>query len=405
MSTSISDDDDWATRLSQEIVFEGTNDYAADMRAFLAEPFNPVSYPTTYQQALDMFAVDPMNTPNPFSMPDAPSYFGPSDPASETRVTPFAPSYNFSTLYDDHSNLLTNFRTATAEFIYTSKGTLIDRYSGSQINDFIYNRPPGRTLTAWVRRSPQAVSGRTPHGGLPECMCAECPQIRLHFHRREPNPINRGEYLIAFDELDRFRGDLNIDPYAISGYIHFYCLERFVGLHKLIMTIGDSLDNFHQPLQLDNRKYLPSEPNNGRWACAISDNDVAIIERFRQVCNDSGGQAPSDYPTAAEFSLPGGDHARSVLKCLHARKWEDLKTGDKRVAHRREVDGHLQHVHQGDLEVYVATRLRQMHRSDLITPRQRDLLYDAKKYWIGQKMEFQRADEAEAKRKEEAKKR
>ncbi|KAF4550600.1 Hypothetical protein D9617_16g013880 [Elsinoe fawcettii] len=347
--------------------------------------------PRNYGEALNLFADDPVNAPNPFSFSDAPGYADYAENVPQIMVTD--PENNtiptdgndggVKKKYEDHSNLLTDFSTEHTHFRYNKDGTLIGRFSGKQIQDFIYNRPSSRTLTVWVRRAPALSATRFLGGNsLPTCMCSDCPIYQ--FEKLSPflNQISRGDYIVAFDELERFRPERNIDPFAISGYIHFYCLERYVGLHQLAMTIGGSEDNFHQPLVLDNRKYLPNEPYEGRWRCAISDNDVKILERFRDVCLDSGGQAPSDYPTDLDFSMPGGAHDRSVLKVLHDRKWEDMKKQDKKNALERGVEGHMLHVYGGDLEVLLAAKLRAKHRPDLISPRQSDLLYAAKKYWI-----------------------
>lgn len=316
-------------------------------------------------------------------------------------------SSNPRQVYDNHTNILKDFSTKNVTFKYSPNGVLQDDYTGDQLKEFIYERPSERLLTVWIRRTPYGVGDRFSNGvntsGSPQCMCSQCPLKRLERMSIPYSFIPRGEYIVAFDELEHLRPDKNIDPYAISGYIHFYCLEHFVGLQQLTLHIGGSEDNFHVPLVFDDRKTIETEPK-GNWPCALSPNDMQLLNRWKDICISNGGDQDPSYPTAREFLYPGGAHNRSLLKFLHERQFADKRTGDKNSATSGGNEGTHKHVHKGNLEVIVAAQMQLRGAWGEMTYAQRALLVEARKPWIDAEHKRQADAKAQADAKSAAEK-
>ncbi|PNS18496.1 hypothetical protein CAC42_6313 [Sphaceloma murrayae] len=312
-------------------------------------------------------------------------------------------SFNPKKVYIDHSYMLKPFSTKSTTFTYTPDGRLEKEFSGRQLEEFIYDRPPERLLTVWIQRCPHGVGNRFASRTVPQCMCSECPLVRLRDHGLPTNRITRGEYMVAFDELEQYRAGQNIDPYAVSGHIHFYCLERFVGLGRLALHIGGSEDNFHVPYKLDKRTDMPHEPK-GHWGCTLSKNDVLILERWRSLAIDAY-QPPSDYATSLEFSMPLGCHEKSLLKYLYERRFEEQTENERNRATSHGNEGTQQHVHKGDLEVVAAAKMHSAKLYGRLTHAQHNLLSDARKPWIDAERRRQREAATSGEADQRAKKR
>jgi hypothetical protein len=117
--------------------------------------------------------------------------------------------------------------TGQPTFEYTSTGELIPtlRFTERQIQEYLTNHSlnDGR-LTLWVQVCPADSSNRYPdktHSS--RCRFKACPIIN--------NKIAIGEYRVTFDEQSWM--SLPIDPYHNAGYVHLYCLEKYLDFPHL----------------------------------------------------------------------------------------------------------------------------------------------------------------------------
>ncbi|KAF1980291.1 hypothetical protein BU23DRAFT_562673 [Bimuria novae-zelandiae CBS 107.79] len=121
-----------------------------------------------------------------------------------------------------------------------------------KIWDFILSYPYERNkLTLRIQVQP-ADAGRRYKKDADKCRFAKCPS-RLGGQNRT---IKHGMYRVAFDE----RNDDNYDPYAACcGFVHLYCMERFLDFEYICRKAN---------VEVDRRVHFRGEPK-GKLGCAI----------------------------------------------------------------------------------------------------------------------------------------
>ncbi|RFU35781.1 hypothetical protein B7463_g588, partial [Scytalidium lignicola] len=128
-------------------------------------------------------------------------------------------------------------------FHYTLYGELEHslRFTPEEILTFIQMHPinshfkPQHSdfgLTLWIQVTPFDCGGRYPHRESNTCRFKNCP-IRT-------KTIRKGQFRIAFDE--RVPGPPK-DPFHNSGYVHLYCMEKFLDFPLICKQYNVKPDN------------------------------------------------------------------------------------------------------------------------------------------------------------------
>jgi hypothetical protein len=129
----------------------------------------------------------------------------------------------------------TNPNTGDQLFQYTEHGELnpLHSFTTEQIVEYLAKHPlhghgpygpdfKNSGLTLWVQTVPADSGRRYPDKLSDKCRFAECP---------DPNrTIRKGEFRIAFDEQPIQR---RTDPFHNAGYVHLYCMEKFLDFPDL----------------------------------------------------------------------------------------------------------------------------------------------------------------------------
>ncbi|KAF2442681.1 hypothetical protein P171DRAFT_522415 [Karstenula rhodostoma CBS 690.94] len=157
--------------------------------------------------------------------------------------------------------------------------------SPDEIQDFILGYPSSRNkLTLRIQVTP-GDSGRRYRSGADKCRFVDCPNRVGGL----PATIKHGWYRIAFDERD----DDEYDPFAANcGFVHLYCMERFLDFEYICRKAN---------VMVDFRAHMRNEPR-GIFAAAFSGKQLGA------------GQLAEQFVLHARTKLPGnaprqrGDH-------------------------------------------------------------------------------------------------
>ena len=140
-------------------------------------------------------------------------------------------------------------------------------------NDGIYNPKQGG-LRLWIQRNPADSKSRYGHSCAARCRFQDCiAQHRL---------IGQGQYRVCFDELSCRGG--NLDPMHNAGYVHLYCLERFMDFPRICSTLL---------VRVENRTF-PNEQNGKNKMMLGSSAESKEAARFINNCEK--GMVSSSYP-------------------------------------------------------------------------------------------------------------
>ena len=117
-------------------------------------------------------------------------------------------------------------------FTYTVDGELDPeaKFSPEELEDFLLNHPPDHPLVGsrpilWIGNVPADASKRYPTKESAACRFQDCPIAN--------NTIRKGTYRVTIDEWGYNPEWVNKDPYHNAGYVHLYCLEKFMDLPGL----------------------------------------------------------------------------------------------------------------------------------------------------------------------------
>jgi hypothetical protein len=220
------------------------------------------------------------------------------------------------------------------------------------LKDFIYSHPKTQTckLTLYIQRSPADSKRRYPTSTLDKCRFKECP-MRVYGNK---GSFLHGHYRVALDELSyKYGKGEHCDPFQVAGYVHLYCLERFLDLPSICRIP-------HVGVEADGRQ-LSKEPN-GNFASALGGNEYRIALNFIQAArSSSGGQSGgewSSYPSHHEYRDTDG--TRQVQPKQHkftlnyALQMCKNQGRGGRVMNRSKPSNIA--VHRGDLEMYCLGR-------------------------------------------------
>ena len=234
-------------------------------------------------------------------------------------------SFNAKEFYDNLPRAPSSWTHNGFEFRYNSYGELDNPFTLSidQMIDFLYYHPlhkitgrRERGLVLWVQTVPADSGTRYPNQRSDKCRFAECPVSQ--------NTIHKGFFRVAIDE--HHHSGIKVDPYHCAGFVHLYCLEKFLDFPSLCKEIN---------VQPDNR--LLAEPRN---RMAITRDHDALYE------------IANDFIQNSKKRQPGHWDFKSTLGHLLTEKHLDMEPGS-RARKRGKVGGNHLGVHRGDLEEFI----------------------------------------------------
>ena len=211
-------------------------------------------------------------------------------------------------------------------FEYNGYGELSARFrlSKRQMKAFLYQHPLHKekgeleprkgALTLWVQTVPADSNTRYSAFGSDKCRFAECP-VRN-------NTIHKGFYRVAIDE--NHHSGIKVNPYYCAGFVHLYCLEKFLNFQDLCK---------HVNVQPDNR--LLAEPKN---KMALTRDHDELFE------------VAKDFIENSEHA-PDWDFKRTLSHLLTEKHL--LLEPRSRARKRLNLGGNHLSRHRGDLEAFV----------------------------------------------------
>lgn len=213
-------------------------------------------------------------------------------------------------------------------FVYTDNGELEPStyYKPEEIHRFLYNNPQHtrKGLILWIQRKPADSGRRYPNHTSQRCRFSNCVA--------RGNLIGSGQYRVAFDQLSL--KCKNYDPHYNAGYVHLYCLEKFLDFPKLCQ---------HITVRPENRK-LPEEPKHHNNMALSLKEEIEFAKVFIHNCKR--GRVPPNYP---HYKMPKRPHVGTLTHALSCVKLQfEPKTAKKRRAERGTKTA--LEWHEGDLE-------------------------------------------------------
>ena len=221
-------------------------------------------------------------------------------------------------------------------FRYTDQGELQSNeyYSAEEIRRFLYENPQHRKkgLILWIQRKPADCGRRYPNYASQRCRFKNC--VARH------NLIGSGQYRVAFDQMSP-KGK-NYDPHYNAGYVHLYCLEKFLDFPKICRDLV---------VRAEDRK-LPEEPKQHNNMALSMKQEVDFANSFVAKCKE--GEVPSRYP---HYKMPKRPHDGTLCHALSTVKvqFEPLTARKRRMQRGTKTAIEL---HMGDLEKETALSAR-----------------------------------------------
>ena len=219
-------------------------------------------------------------------------------------------------------------------FTYTAEGELDTeaKFSPAELEDFLVNHPHDHPLAGsrpilWIGNVPADAGKRYPTKNSAACRFQDCPITN--------NTIRKGNFRVTIDEWGYNPEGMNKDPYHNAGYVHLYCLEKFMDLPGLC-RLG-------LPVFADCREF-----KEGRNKMSITRDYPSM----RGIVEDYLSSAPS----LGEDRAPGLDgwykHSLSLrLTEEHLRRQPSIRQSVRGIRAGNSID-----IHKNNLDVLVANQ-------------------------------------------------
>ncbi|OCL01554.1 hypothetical protein AOQ84DRAFT_443941 [Glonium stellatum] len=242
---------------------------------------------------------------------------------------------------------LGNWTGRKTSFGYNKYGELSEKtYTARQIREFLFEHPQTKDckLKLWIQRSPADSARRYRTPNLSKCRFKDCP-----VQRDMKGSILHGQYRVAFDEK-WYKYRLNADPFLTAGYVHLYCMERFLDFPEICKKLDVEVDVRH----------MVNEPKQHFAATLAGSIEANIVLSFLEACRE--GQLEKkypDYPLHKDYSH--GDpkpHEHTLTYAMNKAKLESRPRAQIRQFEARGVLDSNVVVHLGDLEKFVAARAK-----------------------------------------------
>jgi hypothetical protein len=216
--------------------------------------------------------------------------------------------------------------------------------SARQIHDYI-TEYPGNELRIWIQPAPSDAARRYASTTHSHCRLEKCPMRKW----TTKGTIGVGDYRVAFDEKHKTHGMGLVSPYDCVGYVHLYCMERFLDF-AYICQVAD--------VRVDTRGDLPKEPNS-HFAGAFGvkqQAEAALAKKFVSAAKQgrlSETHEFSQYPVHEDYSKgEPKQHDRTLIHGLFKMNIEHRAPSQlKQFLVQRTAKPGAFPVHLGDMEV------------------------------------------------------
>ncbi|KAF2241189.1 hypothetical protein BU26DRAFT_586333 [Trematosphaeria pertusa] len=263
-------------------------------------------------------------------------------------------NYDPAKVYTYTPHPLGDWSSGRYEFRYTEDGELKDKtMTANQIKDFILRYPEDTTgpikrkLQLFIQVGPTDSARRYNTPSWNKCRFRECP-AQIH----QTGTILHGHYRVAFDERS-FGSKNNYDPHlAASGYVHLYCMERFLDFEYICRKAHVDVD----------MRQLSGEPK-GKFAATLAGHpECSIAEDFVKWAKD--GQLRElegfeNYPRHNDYRGQPKPHEDTLTYHMHHQKARARPPAQIRQFEERGYTPTHLLVNHGNLEVLFAEILRQ----------------------------------------------
>jgi hypothetical protein len=217
--------------------------------------------------------------------------------------------------------------------------------SARQIHEYITEYPAPGKLRLWIQPTASDAARRYASSTHSHCRFEKCP-MRKWTHK---GTIGVGDYRVAFDEKHKTYGLGVVSPYDCTGFVHLYCMERFLDFAH-ICEVAD--------VRVDTRGDMPREPK-GHFSGAFGSKNQAEAELAKKfVSAAKKGRLSetyefSQYPVH-DVSLRGEpkQHDRTLIHTLFMMNMEHRAPSQmKQFIVQRTVKPGSFPIHRGDMEI------------------------------------------------------
>ncbi|KAF2194512.1 hypothetical protein K469DRAFT_686533 [Zopfia rhizophila CBS 207.26] len=259
---------------------------------------------------------------------------------------------NYKTSYDyNRPHPVGDWKGSKTEFKYTQFGEWKEKsFSPRQIKEFILEYPrdkPKAKLKLWIQKGPTDSARRYPTTTWSKCRFRDCP-AQIH----QTGTILHGHYRVAFDET-WYRDRENVDPFLTAGYVHLYCMERFLNFADICRRADVEVDT----------RALTSEPNARFAATLAGAPEAGVAQKFIELCRRGKLHKDDDfkhYPDHSQYRF-GEPKPHENTLTYHMT---DMKAKSRPRAQRKQFEdrglknSHIM-VNKGDLEMIFAEKKAQ----------------------------------------------
>jgi len=245
-------------------------------------------------------------------------------------------------------------------FAYNKWGELKSTtLTAEQLTAYLLSASHQRRQTLYIQRTPADSARRYPTTASSTCRLASCPG-HLHSGRK----IAVGTYRVAIDE--RWGSVPNSDPMVVAGYVHLYCLERFLDLPGLVAS--------GVRFQLDER-VIPTEPR-GRFTpsfaaeVSVGRAEATVAKRFINALNAPNQSSAlhalfpnRGYPVHTSYPLGGRKpHSRTLVAAMTTVRNASIPQSKIKMFTERGLKRSHLLVNLGDLEVSEVAKANEITR-------------------------------------------
>lgn len=251
-----------------------------------------------------------------------------------------------------------NWTAAGHVFEYNDDGELSKNcYTAQQIDaylryhDAVFSSQGGRKLRIWIQKSPADCARRYANPDSAECKFKDCLLRQLG----KRSTVWQGHLRVAFDESYDMYGksknsNITVDPFAVAGYAHLYCFERFLDLPDLVNYVTVKLDS----------RIIDTEPN-GEYPCRLEPDSTvdkrhdAAIKYMEQTGQGKLIEFPAAYPVHANHNGAAKPHELTLNGVMQGAYIGGWSTPKRTTMEKRDGPATLIRT-LGDLEKYCAAK-------------------------------------------------
>lgn len=195
-------------------------------------------------------------------------------------------------------------------------------YSASDLRRYLFAHPLHQTpngydpkqggLTLWIQKTPSDSLHRYGNAEAARCRFLKCSGNK--------NSINAETTRVAFDEISKHAHNHN--PQHNAGYVHLFCLERFMDFPEICLKLDIRAEN----------RILPLEPYGKNYMALESVQEFREAQAFITTCRTNG--PPSNYP---HYQTTGRPHEGTLLHRMTSKKEAARRLSQQK---QREKKGH-----------------------------------------------------------------